>query len=527
MTLTEVSYVMSRLQDYWGRNTTWQRRLWNPGTISMLGEVKESALLLHEDHLAERQVKEFAQATRAQVGRDLGLGSDSLRQAVNLALSQIPDDQAVRRLGHLIDEISPKYLQNWRQAWGDSRSSTELELTSRKLAGHVLGLGFSPEGLYRWLDHLVRTSPPPTVEGLIEQVCDVASRAVKEYEVLIPVHSMPSAETTSIAAWRTAAETSAWIAAEHPGRTASIRQSGSFLLTVGARDPWGAVEVASALIQSVAARVSVAFSLGKTFSMGDRAFVKNSTREFSLKEPRRQVELKSLQRPELLLNPRHEAFSGRLSAVLDLAALVETGPPESAVAGGWAAVEILLRRKGVGSLEQTKELAAVVACSLPRAELTTLAYAYQNENGDLLASQLDSAPTNRERCRLLEAAFKSGASLEFSKESDQTAEARIRTLILQPTPTLRRIQQLVNAAFLRLYRQRNLVLHGGRIESDAMSTTMMMTPALLGAAIDRFVHTSVNEHLLEPADLVARAEIAIQLCGESEGRGIADLLEAP
>lgn len=55
-----VNLVAARLLDYFARRTDWQRRLWNPGTVTVSRELSEAADLLKSGHLRPVTVQELA-----------------------------------------------------------------------------------------------------------------------------------------------------------------------------------------------------------------------------------------------------------------------------------------------------------------------------------------------------------------------------------------------------------------------------------------------------------------------------------
>lgn len=99
-------------------------------------------------------------------------------------------------------------------------------------------------------------------------------------------------------------------------------------------------------------------------------------------------------------------------------------------------------------------------------------------------------------------------------------------LLQQPRATLARVEECVTRAFLRLYRQRNLVLHGGQTESEcvALQATLRTAAPLVGAAFDRITHAWL-EHRIEPMELAAKAQIRIDTFGGPGGRHVTELLE--
>jgi len=96
------------------------------------------------------------------------------------------------------------------------------------------------------------------------------------------------------------------------------------------------------------------------------------------------VEIGSLYRQEAVYR-----FDGGLSTevddALELASYMESPSLGAAITGSWAAIEGLLIRPDEGRHHLAADrLAALVTCSLPRAELTPLAYEHlTNANGEL------------------------------------------------------------------------------------------------------------------------------------------------
>jgi hypothetical protein len=322
-----------------------------------------------------------------------------------------------------------------------------------------------------------------------------------------------------------APDASKWLQDNGPPDGIAIRHNGAFLYSIEARDPWRAVEMAIDIVQSLGARVVVGLPGQAELQVGDVAIVAGSPRQYSLGRPRRQVDVHAMSREGVLYDTSHPGVAGRIRAALNLLAPLESGAPESAVAGGWAAIEALLKRNDVMPTNSATEMGALVACSLPRAELTTLAYAYSKEYADSLANDIKSAASNQERCNHLLAAIRQGSAISLHKASDSAALARIEEIVSDPGQVLGRVQGYVSETFTRLYRQRNLVLHAGRSDSVGMLPTLRYAPPLVGAAVDRIVHAGLRTPPIEPQVLVAKAEVAMSLIDSTTDRSVANLLE--
>lgn len=519
----QTKLVTARLLEYSGRRTPWQRRLWNPGMVTVLQELLEAVEFLGDGHLRPKSVGDLAHRAEIRAGKDLGIGSPSFRAGLTRCLKKIHEDALGRhKLEHFIQTISPGYLRRWREAIADNPGAISPERASRVLAGHLLGLGFSPERLHRWVWKLRSAGEVQSPLELFEAAEELSRWTRRTWEVLVPVENIERDDQVMPAQWLEPTQVSRWIAMNAAG--ASHRGPGGFLLRIEALDPFAAVEVASDLIESLSARIAVGKPGMVRFSVGSTAWVAGRRGEFHLDRPRRQVDIHSIAQQNSLFSIESESIDGRMRSALDLLASLETGAPGAAVAGGWAAIEAVLARSDASNIDAAHDLAALVACSFPRAELTPLAYAYRNEHADQLALEIASASTNRERCGLLADAIRSGREPEFQKPGDQACAARMVRLLADPKHELAVVMGSAEEAIRRLYRQRNLVLHAGVTNSVAMTPTLRTVPPIVGAGFDRIVHDVLTTGNREPAKLVARAHVELELCGKPGGAPPWDLL---
>jgi hypothetical protein len=76
----------------------------------------------------------------------------------------------------------------------------------------------------------------------------------------------------------------------------------------------------------------------------------------------------------------------------------------------------------------------------------------------------------------------------------------------------------------RLYRQRNIVVHGGITASVAMEATLRTAAPLVGAGLDRIVHAKLSAHV-RPLELAARAANSLELVGDHIGSSVVTMLE--
>ena len=160
-------------------------------------------------------------------------------------------------------------------------------------------------------------------------------------------------------------------------------------------------------------------------------------------------------------------------------------------------------------------MATLIACSFPRAELTTLSYEAEKGGGPV-AAVLAGCRTNRDRAYELGSAIRRGEVVTIADESDKAALARIEKVINDPHGKLEDIRDHASVALRRLYRHRNMVLHWGRTNAVALRASLRTAAPLVGEGMERIAHAWFAEGIT-PLELAARASIRLSTVGSSGG----------
>jgi hypothetical protein len=384
-----------------------------------------------------------------------------------------------------------------------------------------LDSGFSENFLHRWWKYRIQHEEGHRpLSDLVEDAHHLSRGPLVEFEILVPFHRATGINAEVPPRWQAPSEVSAWLK-ENEFDPRELRQVGGFLLSVRARDVFAATEQVFEIVERLAARVDLGTSL--QFQAAEHVWIKGEPEPFPLRRSRRGVKVRALARENQLYA---ESALTNIDAALELLGPLEEGPPGPAVSGGWAAVEALLLGPGdTGDRGVAGDrLASLVACSYPRAELTTLAYAHLRNAEDALATEIQSAPDNQARAVHVAQAIESGQPLILSLESDRLAERRLKALLAEPKRTLRDIEQYAARTFRRLYRQRNLVLHWGRMNAVCLRAALRTAAPLVGAGVDRIAHAWFADGT-NPLELSARARLRLELLGSQGGASPIDLLE--
>lgn len=507
--------VRSRAAEFFDPAVQWQRALWNTGLVLSLKEILEASDAVREGALHPAALKWLANSVHGMISSDPGCGTESERKAVGVVLTKDLSSGGVGyfELDHWTRTIEGSYLSRWSKAVAQAQRPSR-EQSSRALASHLLDLGFSSKGLGHWLRDLAKEEAPEIFESANEMV----SQGTSTFEVMLLFERPPPARIARPEEWRDASAVSQWLRAN--GHKPE-RQHGGLLLQIDAWDSGGAADQAADVVDRLLARVRVGtrerIQVKRHAHMGGSSGV-----VLDLRRARR-AEVRALEREKRLLDLER---SGPVDDALELLSHLIEAPAPVAASGGWSAVESLLSGPGDETKGITAErLGYLVACSWPRAELTTLAWIRQRHPFcDELASKLSSPSTNRERAQLLLEQISEGLDLKLETSPDRMAARRVEKLASTPRVKLEAIQRSAEASLRRLYRQRNLVVHGGQVRSTALAAALRTASPLVGAGLDRITHAFLTRGV-SPLQLAAQAQMEVARTGSAGAPPLTAMLE--
>ena len=307
---------------------------------------------------------------------------------------------------------------------------------------------------------------------------------------------------------------------------------GGFRYSITARDPEAAVQVAAVQVERIEARATFARAPeDMRLNYQGRAYVSGVPESFPLFEQRRRVSLPSLFMGKHLyavgVGNLHvvERERSSIDDALDQAAALNSRALASALIGAWVALEALLTEtQGAKDIVAATRAAAIVACSWPRAELTSL---LKEVRRDLPPGrELRSSRNQRGRLLVLTDWLKENDRLPLSPswrhDADLAATERMRVLLREPKKGLQEVTAYLETSFRRLYRARNIIVHGGSTASVALPATLRVTAPLVAAALDRIAYSYLSKGR-EPLVAASRAELAIGLLDSEFSKELVDL----
>ncbi|SDU37673.1 integrase [Jiangella alkaliphila] len=393
-------HVVARLLDFFADTSPWPRRLWEVGSVLALREGAEAGTWLQSRVLSQSAVSWYLRALERQLGPDKGLGDSRLRKLLTELLRSglAPDSRERRQLIQLIPAITDGYLDRWAAA-ADSAARPSPERLACAIAAHLLDLGHSSGQLHRWA-RAVNAEPDATLRDVFDGAVKLAARPDADYEVVVPFLSVPDHQqlASGLPEWRPPEAAATWF--RENGVEAPPRHNGAFVYSLKAKDPVGAARAAGSRVQRLEARRSYARGSKKSLVPVGHVWIRGEHEPLPLNPPERGAKVLSLESEKTMYAVVH---GDQLDEALELAAPLNGGPAASAVSGAWAAIESLLYHPGdeadkeQGRAVAADRLAAIVACSWPRAELTALSYRHSPTAPDELLRELGACESNRQR----------------------------------------------------------------------------------------------------------------------------------
>lgn len=497
--------TLARLSELLAPNTRWQRSLWSVSSTFLIAELLDACSPPQSQTLSDASQRVILDACKKEIGKDPAipaLEKGALNQHMNKPPN--PSGSAFHALAQLRRRIDDDYLMRWAQLF-QAGNGGSAERAARSIAMHLLDRGFSETYLSTWLSGKSGTIVD---DAGLAQLCvdahdELASTKPKSFTLLFLFRTPMPTQVGLPENWLESSHAIAeWLKA-NAFSTEGVRAPAGITLKVDARDKFSALELGSALIDSYVARASMA--TGKLLEPLPTVWIEGDTSSpFIYARRSRGVKVAALHRQDQIFAQR---ANSNVDAAIELLSHLQHSSPSAAIAGGWAAVESLLGEPG-DRAAAADNLASLVACSIPRAELTSLSYAVAKADGAMAMAM--NGMLNRERAAFIADLIKANTPLPLIRPSDLAAIQRLQNFFQDPSGCLLGLQRSIAQAFHRLYRQRNHILHGGITSSIALAPTLRTSARLAGAGIDRVAHGLYADGMT-PLELAARARLAIAL----------------
>ncbi|MEU3015613.1 integrase [Nocardia asteroides] len=405
----------------------------------------------------------------------LGRAAGAIKQGITTS------SHAYVQLSEHVQRMEAAYLSNWADEFESGRA-IEVEGAARRISAHILDAGYHKNSLYTWLGALSKSSDTTSAADFLREAADRLSKPERSFTFCVPItNKIPFEITHETPGWMSSTDTSAW-KKEHAPSADAIRHQGSFLLEVQARDVNYAADRARTRIADLEAK----FQMGSRSPMeiASQMWSKDKGKIFAARAVDRTLEVRSFERLEQLHDLELPDY---MTSALALLQPLRSAAAHLAIMSGWSAIESLLVGPDDSDIDAAERFSLIVAASMPRAEMTRLAYEYIKNNDDPLAEELREAPDNLTRARRFQQRLCDGTPLTMKEEVDNLAITRLQPFLTDPAAEIRKITAILTKEFVRFYRKRNLIVHGGKTHSDSLHPLSATMSPLIGAGVDRFV----------------------------------------
>lgn len=535
--------VNARFADFVNPKTPWPRRLWDVSPIFSLEELHESGNWVDRKALGESAVS-WLRHRQLQIllAHDLAWSDPALKREIQECLKSDLGIRSERRraLRVLIDETREEYLRKWADglAQKESEGRAPANYVAQVAASHLLDSGHSLVGLRRWLKEQGTLS----AVDLMTAAHELSKSGLTEFVFWVPVLRVPRFAEKSLdrSVFQTWPDMPQLVHEEWLRHDPNSLPRGALKISITARDEGAAVARCADVLERMHTRFRLAASSGH-LQIASHAVLDPDLRTVEIASRSREASVLSLQAEGELFSVAAQqdenAEKWAIDDALELTSHMNYGSPASALTGMWAALESLLanaddsKKGNVGRVVAAGRAGSLVACSWPRAELTALSYQIDEQKpaGRMLNEKLGECSSNRDRAIVIATAIANEGGVPLKRtwrlDSDIAAVYRMKEFLAEPKKQLQRQRDNAESAIRRLYRCRNIVVHGGATSGALLEATVRLATPLVGAALDRIVHSHHNS-TGGPLELAARAGFRINtINGDTTVENLVDLLE--
>ena len=477
----------------------WQTILLRQSTIGLMEELAEAGVHAADGVLSSASFDELNRQTRQQILNDPGLGpiqdrGPLLSQSPHGREEFVPTSYKYKAWTSAIPQLKAAYIRKWRkelQGPGyDDTSGPPFAIDPREsacfLASHLLYLGLSNGYLSRWLSFRVKHDPSPySVDKIIEQLEILVDSGPGNVQVLVGLAQPPRDEVRSTHGWLNATLARQWL--ENNSHQGPKTLHGGILYESEQWDLDGTLLNVARAVHRLRQRAIL--KSGRAPEFYGTAWVAG------VKDPRRLPETSQLGRalvPGYELGDPHveaPASDDRLEVAVELllAALTESGP---SVAGMlWAALEALLAAPGDPERVEVANRAGDIALvALVRSSIqVSLGILFSRCPNEALTQRLRGLEA-QDRLIEFEGALRREEYDTLPHRSTRLTLAHTRRLF--DVNVLRQQREDLRQTLRGLYRQRNLVLHGGVTDGALLASILRSSIPVAASVVNRYARAS-------------------------------------
>lgn len=487
----------------------WTATLFRQSSIGLMEELAVAGTQVANGILSGSSFDDLKSQVYSQILTDPGLGS---MQARGPMLAQIPRDSkefVSSSFKHKAWVFSiPKFRENYINCWRNELVSEKYQDAQAPLfkgavppydaacflASHLLQLGISRSYWARWLDYRMLHDPQNyTLDDLLREIEEIYTKGPGLFRIMVALARPPQEDIRSLRNWLPAKSVREWLSEQ--SLDGPRRLHGGILYET---EQW---DLDSALMNVAMAvhrlRQRLLLKTGRAPEFHGKAWIKGV---------RASRVLPNVSQIGRALVPGYEfgddaqaeaaASENRLEVAIDLlqAVLSEPGPGTTGIL--WAALEGLLAAPGdPDKIQVCKRAADISLVALVRTSM-------QVSIGTLVSRCPDEAVSQRIR-RLgqsgglaeFEQSIRRGDHDTITHRSTRVMLSHARSLLDADVLRAKRIE--LEQTFRGLYRQRNLILHGGITDAPLLHSIFRSSAPLVTAVVNRYAR-AIQDGMRDP-----------------------------
>lgn len=517
LTTPYAAELAGEMNRYLNSRFGWTTTLFQQSTPDLLQELLVAGSQVANGVLSSSSFDELNNQVKHQFFRDPGLGDMTTRTVLGAVLPKNSDEfsdtsHKYRAMSSAMPDIKKAYLDNWKAELSNSAYSLATFPRSLMAPGEVgayltaflLGLGMNPDRLVKWLDYrLTFAKSPITLAQFLDQLIDMRNNSYGLLDVMIVADHTAAPSARPIDGWLTAKEVKGWLTSN--GFTPPRTIHGGILYKSNQWDIYGALEAIGGTIRRLQRRGTL--KSGKSLSFYSTAWIKGVRNPQKIPDnspiytllPGYQLETPSLASPP---------SSNRLEVAVEFVEAAATVEGPSAAGMLWASLETLLAApRDTTKMDVVRRGADIGLIAFIRSEISnSLGVILGRCKDEPLGIALASTPWD-DRLNRLEIALKA-AEYETLKRAGPRIHLRHVARLLDQS-YIKGMRATFQHILAGLYRQRNLVLHGGITDGPLIDSYLRCGYPLASAIVNRYARANETA-FVDPQVFAFRASASIE-----------------
>jgi hypothetical protein len=508
--------LAGQMNRYLSSRFGWTSILFRLSTPGLLRELLLAGNQVAEGVLSSSSFEELRSQVTRQFYQDPGLGDTTTRNLLGAMLPKNADEFRIvshkhRALSSSVSTIADNYLDNWRvefakpvysaiKPFGDVQAP---DVAAAFLATYLLELGINSNYLVKWLDYrLISTDCSLDLIGFVDELVDLRTSGYGTLEVMVVADKTAAPDARPQSGWLEPQQVREWLEANDFITPQTMH--GGILFSSDQWEIYSALEAVGSALRKMSRRAFL--KTGKTLSFYGNAWIKGVERPKKIPNaaptytllPGYEFEAPSLVAP---------SSNNRLEVAVEFIEAAATVEGPSAVGMLWAALETLLSAPGdPNKMEVVKRGADIGLIAFIRSTIWNSLGTAMNKRTDSLAKALAAIePANR--LDRFEAALRTAEYESLSRVGSRIHLRHVARLLDQGY--VKEIRTTFQHVLAGLYRQRNLVLHGGVTDGPLIEGYLRCGYPLAAAIVNRYARASESSYI-DPQVFAFRSTSSIE-----------------